>query len=362
MDLRQRVGELVARVTDEEWNHRAKAGLPVHHVLARDEFPLKFAKPVLAELLSAASAWRSAQPDEPLAALVLSQAQALAGHYVEADATLEAYHRLTGDPMGAMRYAAPIPAPARAMPSVSGAWPRGPAFFLSCDERYWKLFALPLVRSIAHLAPGAPVHAHIMGSAPSAAADVDGLGLAFSMTWEDPSAFIAASGIRDVDYFNAARFVRFAEALHGAEGPLCILDVDALAHRDPMSVFGIDADLALRARAGRMEQVHQFSACLVLARAAARGYLDTVADIIRGALHAPFWGLDQFALHAAFVRARPEIRFLGPAWADVEETDAGVFWFTAGKAKTRLKTDATPYARLFRRYWTQGAVSGPVTR
>jgi large subunit ribosomal protein L28 len=75
------------------------------------------------------------------------------------------------------------------------------------------------------------------------------------------------------------------------------------------------------------------------------------ADIVRSAMHAPFWGLDQYALHSAFVRLRPEIRFLGPDWADVGGSEGGVFWFTAGAAKTRLKTDETAYARLFRQYW-----------
>ncbi len=354
MNFRFDLGTLVVRLPQDEWAARRAAGLPEHHVLSADEFPLRYAHGTLKEILELSAAWRRHDPNEKLAALVLSQAQIIAGLYAEADATMADYQRLTGDPMGAMRYAAPIPAPVHALPPVVGAWPRGPAFFVSCDAKYWKLFCVPLLRSIAHLAPGAPVHVHLMSPNVDVATDLKGLDLKLTATSEDPAPFLAATSCTLSNYCSAVRLVRFAEALEQAEGPLCIMDVDALAYRDPLSVFSLDADIALRARAGRIEAVHHFSACLIVARPAATTYFRCVADIVRSAIHAPWWGLDQYALHNAYVRTgQPKIRFLGPDWADLdqEREREGVFWFTAGKAKQRLKTDDTAYARLFRQYW-----------
>lgn len=358
MNFKTALDTLVVRLPEDEWAARRAAGLPEYHVLSADEFPLRFAHGTLKEILELSAAWRRHDPNEKLAALVLSQAQIIAGRYAEADATLAAYQKLTGDPMGAMRYVAPITAPVHALPSVVGAWPRGHAFFVSCDARYWKLFCVPLLRSIAHHAPGAHVHVHLMSPSVDVAGDLNGVELKLTATFEDPTPFLAATSCTLANYCSAVRLVRFAEALEQAEGPLCIMDVDALAYRDPLSVFSLDADLALRARAGRLEAVHHFSACLIVARPAAVAYFRCVADIIRGAIHAPWWGLDQYALHSAYVRmGQPEIRFLGPEWADINQSCEGAFWFTAGKAKQRLKTDDTPYARLFRKYW-QWAGSG----
>jgi hypothetical protein len=351
MNFRHQLGTLVVRLPEEEWAARKAAGLPEHHVLSADEFPLRYARATLDEILELAAEWKRQEPNERLAALVLSQAQIIAGQYVEADATLADYQRLTGDAMGAMRYAAPIARPVHPLPPVVGTWPRGPAFFISCDAKYWKLFGVPLARSIAHRAPGAPVHAHLMSPDVDVAGDLKDLPLALTTTSEDPAPFLAATGCTLANYCSAVRLVRFSEALDQATGPLCIMDADALAYRDPLSVFDIDGDLALRARAGRFEAVHHFSACLIVARAGARPYFRCVADIIRGFIHAPWWGLDQYALHRAYIMTAPQIRFLGPEWADTQQSHEGVFWFTAGKAKQRLKTDDTAYARLFRQYW-----------
>ena len=93
--------------------------------------------------------------------------------------------------------------------------------------------------------------------------------------------------------------------------------------------------------------------CLLLLEAVPeiRQHMDKVAAIVRATLANCWWGADQYALFKAFIEARPEIFFLGPEWADVEQSHDGVIWFTAADAKARLKTDETPYARLFRHYW-----------
>jgi hypothetical protein len=351
MDHKDIVHALVLRLPQEEWAGRKAAGLPEHHVLSAAEFPVRYARATADALLKESAAWRRAAPDDQLAAWVLAQAQVIAGLYAEADATLADYQRLSGEPMSAMRFASPVPAPRHELPPVVGTWPRGPAFFIACDAQYWKLFGIPLARSIAHRAPGAPVHVHLMTPNVDVAGDLKDLALDLTATSENPAPFLAATGGTLGDYSGAVRLVRFAEALDQAEGPLCMMDADALAYRDPLSVFELDGDVALRARAGRVEPLHHFSACLIVARPAARDYFRTVAALIRSAMHAPWWGLDQYALFSAYVRTAPKIRFLGPEWADTGQTHEGVFWFTAGKAKQRLKTDDTAYARLFRQYW-----------
>lgn len=352
MDVKERVRELTQRLTQEEWAGRAARGLPLYHVLAAEEFPIAFARKTLDQLVHAAQEWRRASSEIPGAAFVLGQVQAIAGDYAAADAAMAAYQKLApADPMGAMRFAAPLASPQFDLPEVTGAWPKGPALFVACDAHYFRLFGVPLLRSFAAKGPGVPVHVHLMSGGPAALEPAPSLDLALTATFEDPEAFIAARGMKAPMYYHAVRLVRFAEALRRTDGPLCLMDADALANRDPRPLLDLPADLALRARAGRIEAVHHFSACLIAARAGARGYMDKVAAIVRATLANCWWGADQYALFKAFIEARPEIFFLGPEWADVEQSHDGVIWFTAADAKARLKTDETPYARLFRHYW-----------
>lgn len=227
---------------------------------------------------------------------------------------------------------------------VEGDYPREPAFFFGCDADYFQSFCVPLLASIAEHSPGARCHIHLMDPRPGIESLASPLRLSLSFTRE-------FTGLTDKqarwDYYNAFRFVRFAEALKTNPGPLWIADVDALATRDVRPLLRSSCPLALRMRPGRSEAHNHVSACLVLGTAESRPFFDYVSAFIRS--RQLFWGIDQLALFAAYVALEPCVELIGPDLAGVEEDKPGIFWFTGSSSKLRLLKDDTPYAREFRR-------------
>src|SRR6185295_3829354 len=126
-------------------------------------------------------------------------------------------------------------------------------------------------------------------------------------TSEVAKPFIESAGIAPRFYYNAIRFVRYAEALERSAGPLLMIDVDALVTGDVRPLLEWKMPVALRVRAGRLEPWNQLSACFVLGNAAARPYFRRVADIVKADLKVPFWGLDQYALFSAYLALKPEV-------------------------------------------------------
>ncbi|MCA0201974.1 MAG: hypothetical protein LCH56_14270 [Proteobacteria bacterium] len=341
--------EFLHSISEAERGERAKRGLPVHHVLDMAEFPFVFATSTFKRFAAAAMQWANQEPDDPGPHSINTWARVLMGDYVGADKAIKRFQALRPtEPLTRMRFAETVPGEPVALPPVAGAWPVGPAFFIGCDPLYLRQYGLPLLRSIAAHAPGAPVHVHVMGQdCPS----LNGLHLQLTVTTEDPSP-ILRRGVDAKMYYHAARLVRFTEALRHGSGPLVMADADALVTADPRPVFSIPGDVTLRVRAGRIEPWHHFSACLIRGTSAALPYFESVADIIRRFFNNPFWGLDQYALFAAYIRAKPNLTLFGPDLAGVLDDAPGVFWFTAGAAKKDLASSETPFAKLYRRYST----------
>lgn len=314
-----------------------------------DEFPFKFSAPQQQDYIDGAARWAESRPSDPNALLALACAQLTRRDYEAANITMARAESFAAAALTAMRFGIGPPGPARiALPPVTGEYPKGPSFFLSCDQQYLLSYGLPLIRSMVAIDVNVPIHLHLMSNDWSVAKQLHGEGI--SVTVEDPTAVLAASKIDAFQYYGAARLIRFAEALEQASGALCMLDVDALAYGDPMEILEATGDIGLRVRPGRVEPWHQFSACMVLGRPGGAAYFRRAAEIIAGHLHAPFWGLDQYALFSAWVGQRPDLALFGPDRASVTGLDPGTIMFTAGKTKRTLATDDTLYARLFRQY------------
>lgn len=339
--------EFLHSISEAERSERARRGLPVHHVLDMAEFPFAFATSTFKRFAAAAAQWAKQEPNDPGPHSIDTWARVLMGDYAGADEAIKRFQALKpNEPLTRMRFSEPVPGEPVALPPVAGAWPAGPAFFIACDPLYLRQYGLPLLRSMAAQASGSPVHIHLMGEDRP---NLSGLDLQLTMTREDPGP-ILRRGVDAKMYYHAARLVRFTDALRHGGGPLVMSDADALVTADPRPILSLPGDLALRVRAGRIEPWHHFSACLIRGSAAALPYFETVADIIRRFLNNPFWGLDQYALFAAYIKEKPNLSLFGPDLAGVTDDAPGVFWFTAGAAKKDLATSETPFAKLYRRY------------
>jgi hypothetical protein len=336
--------ELFNSISEAERAERVKRGLPAHHVLDMTEFPFKYAAPTFERFATAAAKWAALEEADPGPQSVHAWTRVLMGDYHGADAAMQKFQALApSQPLAAMRFSGlPLAEPAE-LPSVRGHWPTGPAFFIACDPVYLSDYALPLLRSIAYHAPGAAVHLHVMGNV---LCPLGNIALQLSITTEDPTPLFAR-GVNPKMYYHAARLVRFAEALAYA-GTLVMSDADALVTADPRAF--LTGETGLRVRPGRIEPWHHFSACLIRGSRSGLAYFQTTAEIIRRLLLTPFWGLDQYALFAAYTQLSPRIELFGPDIASVENDISGLFWFTAGRNKLDLSTDSHAYARLFQKH------------
>jgi len=239
-----------------------------------------------------------------------------------------------------------IQQPAETALPVTGSYPAKPAFFFSCDGDYFKVLCLILLSSISGHSPGARCYVHLVDAPPGIEALAKPIPLEFTFTRESSGLESAEKQVR-LNYYNAIRFVRIAEALEHNSGPLWIADVDALVTRDVRSLLDTKAALAMRMRPGRAALNEHASACLVLGTTASRDFFRHVSRFI---LSRPlFWGFDQFAHFSALIEHNPGLELLGPDIEGVEADKPGAFRFTAGGQKLTLLTDKTPYAREFRR-------------
>lgn len=339
--------EILNSVSEAEWSARRERGLPVQHLLDMAEFPFAFTSKNLQRFAAAVSQWAAQTPDDPGPQSINAWMKVTLGDYAGADQILRRYQQLLpSDPHGQMRFAEPPQGQRMQLPSVGGDWPAGPSFFVACDPIYLRLYGMPLLRSLASQSPGAPLHVHVMGQERPSFGDCN---LRVSVTWEDPSEILGA-GVDAKSYFHAVRLIRFAEALRRSDAPLIMCDADALVMSDPTHLLSTSDEVGLRVRPGRIEPWNYFSACLVRGTPSALPYFDEVSDIIKTSLKTPFWGLDQYALFAAYLHHRPPITLFGPDVAAVSADTPGTFWFTAGKAKDDLFKSETKYAQAYRRY------------
>ena len=339
--------ELLKSISEAERTERVARGLPPHHVLDMAEFPFCFASKTFKRFAAATAQWASQSPDDPGPQSINAWARVLVGDYAGADAALARFQALMPDqPLAAMRFTSLPGGAPLSLPPVVGKWPDQPAFFISCDLLYLRKYGLNLLRSLAHHAPGCAAHVHVLGPD---AADLSDINLALTVTTEDPAP-IFATGLDPKIYYHAARLVRFAQALRASGQPLVASDADALVTADPRALLTLPGDVAIRVRPGRIEPWHHFSACLLRGTPQSIPYFDAVTEIILRLLSKPFWGLDQYALFAAYLNTKQALTLLGPDVASVESDKPGLFWFTAGVNKAELANASDPYAKAFRGY------------
>lgn len=328
--------DLFETVESAERAARAKRGLPQTHVLDFTEFPFAFALDALEEFKRIVFE----RPEHPF----FHACAHLADRNIDAaNVAMQRYQQEEPtEPKAAMRFGSFALGPAAMeLPPVAGSYPEDSAYFLCCDGTYFRRFGIVLLRSIAERTPGMRVHMHLMNPDLSLMRFVEPLPLKLSLSQETctPSK----------KYYHAVRLIRFAEALDRCKGSLLMTDVDALAGGDISTV--IEGPLALRVRAGRLSPWNQFSACFIRGNATSRTYFGKVAEILKTI--PLWWGVDQYALFAAWTALKSPIELIGPEIASVSDSEPGVFWFTAGEAKESLLTAPTPYAKLFQRYIRQ---------
>ena len=291
MDYLKHFQESAAAVVNREMETRAAKGLPPFHVLTMEDFPFRFHRDEIPPLMEICDKWLAADAEAHEAIILKATCSVSLKDYAGADALMAEFERrVPSDPRASMRFAAAIERKDAILPRVKHPWPKGPSLFVSCDERYFYFFGIPFLRSLAASAPGAAVHVHLIGSSLKPISAVRRLPLALTATVEDASDFLAKTKIKPRSYYNAIRMIRFSEALEAGSGPLTMVDVDSLVAQDPRPLMGFSGDVALRVRPGRIEAWNQFSACMLVGSASGRPYFRAVADIIRNALHAPWWG------------------------------------------------------------------------
>lgn len=176
---------------------------------------------------------------------------------------------------------------------------------LMCDEKYHEAFCKPLLASM-------PEDAH----------------LAYPL--------IMQGGDRTT--YHAVRFILFYQFLKRARGALWMMDVDALFNRSPGELFASigDKDCAFRIRPGRIEPWNQFSAGIVGSTKNALPYFKAIAQYLTATKDRWFWGIDQFAMYAAYQHVKPSISFLDDKVFNLDCTPEGVVWILGGSDKFKM--------------------------
>jgi Tfp pilus assembly protein PilF len=220
--------------------------------------------------------------------------------------------------------------------------------FLSCNYAYFAAFAVPMIRSLAHVSPGAQLHVHIMDGSDAELAGA--LDLCRSLTTLKIALTAETTGLAKTDkmaarcYYHAVRFIRYHDLIRRYQRTVWLMDVDALFHRDPHEMYKVlaDKDAAFRIRAGRFEPWNQFNACIVAAspKPASLAYFRLIAAYIahfhqRNTLR---WGIDQLAMYGAFEYMRdegkaPSLAFLDDRAIDYDYLEDGIVWCNSGAAK-----------------------------
>lgn len=161
-------------------------------------------------------------------------------------------------------------------------------------------------------------------------------------------------------WYHAVRFIRLYQILRVSDGPLWMMDVDALFNRSPKELFASigDKDCAFRIRPGRLEPWNQFSAGIVGATKNALPYFKAIAQYLTHTKDRWFWGIDQFAMYAAYQHVQPSISFLDDKVFNLNCDPDGVVWILGGGDKFKMleghefdpSTPQGRYAEKFRSY------------
>ena len=214
--------------------------------------------------------------------------------------------------------------------------------FVGCDPHYLHDHVGDLVRSIERSSPDTAVHLHVYHPSKRDHAAIDalrrGLRLPLSATWEDCRLDGMTRGQR-ITYYEATRFVRFAEVVEQAPCPMVSIDADSLV-RAPLTrvldaTTGADVGLVLRGELGDSGLNVLAAAALARPTAAARLYFGEVARRIARHLvskpEAKF--VDQRCMWFAYRKLRKRVRFaqIPTGFSDASMTDGSPIWHAKGE-------------------------------
>ncbi len=236
-----------------------------------------------------------------------------------------------------------------------------PIVLLSSDYRYFLQFTRPLLSSIQALSPGTQIQLHIVNP-PS-----EGLQKILSFCAKLPQLRIAISieqtATPSREYYHAIRFIRLYQFLKRYERTVCVLDVDALLHKDigPLLQSVGNSDVGVSGHPGLWAIWNQFRAGIVAVNPTERGcaYARLVAGYIASFSAAAKlrWGIDQLALYLAYLflcndQRAPQMKFFTELLFDVECRDEALIWCKGGTGKydrvVQLEHESVPFevARL----------------
>ncbi len=221
---------------------------------------------------------------------------------------------------------------------------RDPVVVVSSDYRYFFHFARPLIMSLQRNMPGVKIHVHVMDTVENDMDDVKNWcqrveNIQLGLTAETTGLF-EQSRDQALCYYHAVRFVRLYQWRQMYDGPLWMIDADALANKNPQPLLQEtnNWDVALRVRPGRFEPWNIMSAGLIGIAPTDKGrqFLRLTAAYIAHyhSTDGLAWGIDQLALLAAFYATDEcKLRFLSGREQDVELQEHGLFWFLSGQNK-----------------------------
>ena len=219
-----------------------------------------------------------------------------------------------------------------------------PVLLIVSNLIYYYNFVKPFIRSLAHRSSAFCIHLHIMDCSDNQASEI--LEWTSKFSNHNFALSIETSGVDTNDsialanYYHAIRFVRYYQFRTIYEGPLWLVDADAIINKDPTNMLMLDQsfDIALRVRPGRLEPWNSISAALIgsSAGAGAQKYFYLVASYLSYFYREKklFWGIDQIALLVALAKYKSiRIKFLSALEQDVELSEEGLIWFVSGVNK-----------------------------
>jgi hypothetical protein len=358
------ISELVVYVERAE---RIARGLPPYHVLDMREFPFHFCD---AEIAALRENWTKIPPGEsaylslgPVVHLILGELPAADGILLQVAAASP--KKRAPKSYATVRYAPDFYEQLKhvaftGLPQVQVA--KGARFatphvlYVGCDLAYFRLFALPLLRSLAARSPGADAHLHLMLVAGQPEPQIPNLNLNLRVTYE-----VIHKGLDSPMYYHAARLVRLHQFLE--DRTLWMVDADALVVGDLASLHDkLRGSIGIRVRPGRTQPWNQFSAALVAATPEAKDYFRLVAAYLAHFMYQGIftWGMDQMALFGVYQHLvhKPTLSLWGPDEFEVSDyRDSASLWFTAGQHKkeyaagaSRPPPDQAKFWDLFRMY------------
>lgn len=390
-DLAARAQILETLIPQKEWWERIRRGLMPYHATDVGELFYKYAATHVKDY-EETNTKRLNGPDATNARLALGYARFIRGDRIGAEPLLRGEPgQSRGNILDCLRFQPEfydglrnesIDQIAGGLPNLMALTPLAPdpkgVVYLSCNYTYFTAFTQPMIVSLKDVAPGTPVHIHLM----DATKDQARMAVEFCQKLA-PLRFavsVERAGFPNVDqnarnYYHSVRFVRFYQHMLAYECPLWMMDVDALFNRDPAEMFAMldGKDVAMRVRPARLEPWNQFNACIV-------GASTSPASLEYFRLMAAYtghffrdnqlkWGIDQLAMYGVYADMAdrgqaPTLGLLGEREVDYDYLDNGFVWCNSGIAKFRhlarisdpqslplANFEGNRFVEVFERYW-----------